>query len=50
MTAAHDDITITEFIMDDYPVVHVLWQRGDLWMRPSDGPDATLLKLTRDQE
>ena len=48
MTAAHDDITITEFTMDDYPVVHVLWQRGDLWMRPSDGPDATLLKLTRD--
>ena len=34
--------------MDDYAVVHVLWQRGDLWMRPSDGPEATLLKLTRD--
>ena len=41
-------ITIREFTMDDYPVVHVLWQRGDLWMRPSDGPEATLLKLTRD--
>ena len=34
--------------MNDYPVVHVLWQLGDLWMRPSDGPEATLLKLTRD--
>ena len=43
-------ITIAEFTMDDYAVVHVLWQRGDLWMRPSDGPDATLLKLTRDPE
>ena len=44
----HDDIAIAEFTMDDYAVVHVLWQRGDLWMRPSDGPEATLLKLTRD--
>jgi ribosomal protein S18 acetylase RimI-like enzyme len=50
MRAARDDVTISEFIMDDYPVVHVLWQRGDLWMRPSDGPEATLLKLTRDPE
>ena len=41
-------ITIREFTMDDYPVVHVMWQRGDLWMRPSDGPEATALKLTRD--
>ncbi len=41
-------LTITEFAMDDYAVVHVLWQRGDLWMRPSDGPEATLLKMTRD--
>ena len=44
----HDVITIGEFGMDDYPVAHVLWQRGDLWMRPSDDPEATLLKLTRD--
>jgi ribosomal protein S18 acetylase RimI-like enzyme len=50
MPTAGDDITISEFTMDDYPVVHVLWQRGDLWMRPSDGPDATRLKLTRDGE
>ena len=50
MPAARNDITIAEFSMDDYPVVHVLWQRGDLWMRPSDGPEATLLKLTRDPE
>ena len=50
MPAVRDDITIAEFTMDDYPVVHVLWQRGDLWMRPSDGPEATLLKLTRDPE
>ena len=41
-------VSISEFTMDDYPVVHVLWQRADLWMRPSDGPEATLLKLTRD--
>ena len=46
--AQRDDISIAEFSMDDYAVVHVLWQRGDLWMRPSDGPQATLLKLTRD--
>ena len=32
----------------DYPVVYVLWQRGDLWMRPSDGPEQTRLKLARD--
>ena len=43
-----EPVTIQEFSMDDYAVVHVLWQRGDLWMRPSDGPEATLLKLTRD--
>ncbi|MBE0528983.1 MAG: GNAT family N-acetyltransferase, partial [Thermoleophilia bacterium] len=42
------EVTIAEFTMDDYPVVHVLWQRGDLWMRPSDGPEATLLQLARD--
>ena len=42
------EVTIAEFTMDDYPVVHVLWQRGGLWMRPSDGPEATLLKLARD--
>ena len=41
-------VTVEEFSMDDYAVVHVLWQRGDLWMRPSDGPEATLLKLSRD--
>jgi ribosomal protein S18 acetylase RimI-like enzyme len=46
--AQRDDIDIAEFSMDDYAVVHVLWQRGDLWMRPSDGPEATRLKLTRD--
>ena len=44
----HAAVTIGEFTMDDYPVVHVLWQRGDLWMRPSDGPEQTLLKLARD--
>jgi len=48
MPTTGGDITIADFAMDDYPVVHVLWQRGDLWMRPSDGPEATLLKLTRD--
>jgi ribosomal protein S18 acetylase RimI-like enzyme len=48
MPSSRDDVIITEFSMDDYAVVHVLWQRGDLWMRPSDGPEATLLKLTRD--
>jgi ribosomal protein S18 acetylase RimI-like enzyme len=48
MPTTGGDITIADFTMDDYPVVHVLWQRGDLWMRPSDGPEATLLKLARD--
>ncbi|HEY5387375.1 MAG TPA: GNAT family N-acetyltransferase [Thermoleophilia bacterium] len=48
MPADRDAIIIAEFTTDDYPVVHVVWQRGDLWMRPSDGPEATLLKLTRD--
>jgi hypothetical protein len=50
VSRALDDIGIAESTMDDYPVVHVLWQRGDLWMRPSDGLAATLLKLRRDPE
>ena len=43
-------VTIEPFTMDDYPVVHMLWQRSDLCMRPSDGPEQTLLKLARDPE
>ena len=39
---------IEPFTMDDLPVVHVLWQRSGLLMRPSDGPEQTLLKLARD--
>ncbi len=50
MESADHGVTIGEFSMDDYPVVHVLWQRGDLWIRPSDGPAATLLKLARDPD
>jgi len=46
--ASPPSVTVEEFGMDDYAVVHVLWQRGDLWMRPSDGPEATRLKLSRD--
>jgi ribosomal protein S18 acetylase RimI-like enzyme len=46
---AHD-VRIEQFSMEDFPVVHVLWQRSDLWMRPSDGPEATQLKLQRDPE
>jgi GNAT superfamily N-acetyltransferase len=41
-------VTVEPFTMDDFPVVHVLWQRSGLWMRPSDGPEQTLLKLARD--
>ena len=48
MSSPQSDITITEFTMDDYAVVHVLWQRAGLWMRPSDGPGETLRKLARD--
>ena len=43
-------VTIELFTMDDFPVVHVLWQRSGLCMRPSDGPEQTLLKLARDPE
>ncbi|MEI6727968.1 MAG: GNAT family N-acetyltransferase [Actinomycetes bacterium] len=43
-------VTIEPFTMDDYPVVHVLWQRAGLCVRPSDGPEQTLLKLARDRE
>ncbi len=50
MTTTRDTISIDRFTMDDFPVVHVLWQRADLWMRPSDGPEETLLKLTRDPD
>jgi ribosomal protein S18 acetylase RimI-like enzyme len=50
MPTDRNDITIVELTMDDFPVLHDLWQRGDLWMRPSDGPEATLLKLQRDPE
>jgi ribosomal protein S18 acetylase RimI-like enzyme len=47
-TADQAAVTIAAFSMDDYAVVHVLWQRSGLEVRPSDGPDATLLKLSRD--
>lgn len=47
-TPSSAGVVIEEFSMDDYAVVHVLWQRGDLWMRPSEGREATLLKLARD--
>jgi len=50
VTPAPSDIIITEFTMADYPTVHVLWQRSGLWMRPSDGPEATALKLERDPD
>jgi len=50
MPVAADPITITEFTTADYPVVHVLWQRGELGIGPSDGPQQTLLKLARDPE
>lgn len=50
MTATPSDILITEFTMADHPTVHVLWQRSGLWMRPSDGPEATALKLERDPD
>jgi len=30
MPAARNDVTIAEFTMEDYPVVHILWQRGDV--------------------
>ena len=43
-----DTVTIEQFSMDDYAVVHVLWQRSGLEVRPSEGPDTALLKLTRD--
>ena len=50
MDTARADITISDFTMDDYAVVYVLWQRGGLWMRPSDGPGQMLLKLERDPQ
>jgi len=43
-------VTIDDFTMDDFPVVHVLWQRAGLWMRPSDGADEVLRKLARDPD
>ena len=43
-------VTIEPFAMDDFALVHVLWQRSGLCMRPSDGPEQTLLKLARDPE
>jgi ribosomal protein S18 acetylase RimI-like enzyme len=50
VTGSSADITIGEFAMGDYPAVYALWQRGDLWVRPSDGPQAMLLKLARDPQ
>ncbi len=47
-TADQAAVTIAEFSMDDYAVVHVLWQRSGLEIRPSEDPDKMLLKLTRD--
>ncbi len=43
-------VVIDEFTMDDFAVVHVLWQRSDLWMRPSDGREQVQLKMTRDPD
>jgi ribosomal protein S18 acetylase RimI-like enzyme len=45
-----DDIHVTEFIMDDFAAVYELWERSGLWMRPSDGAQATRLKLARDPD
>ena len=39
-------MVIDEFTMDDFAVVHVLWQRSDLWMRPSDGREQVQLKMS----
>lgn len=47
-TADQAAVTVEEFTMDDYAVVHVLWQRSGLEIRPSEGPERTQLKLTRD--
>ncbi len=48
MSTASTSISIETFVMDDYPLVHVLWQRSGLFMRPSDDRKETALKLTRD--
>ena len=45
-----EDIRIEPFTMDDYAVVHVLWQRSDLWMRPSDGPAEVERLMERDRD
>jgi ribosomal protein S18 acetylase RimI-like enzyme len=47
-TADQAAVTVEEFTMDDYALVHVLWQRSGLEIRPSEGPDLTLLNLQRD--
>jgi ribosomal protein S18 acetylase RimI-like enzyme len=50
MSAERHQVAISEFAMGDFPSVHELWQRAGLWMRPSDGPEATALKLERDPD
>ena len=50
MSTTSTGITIEDFTMDDYALVHVLWQRAGMFMRPSDDRSATLLKLTRDPD
>jgi ribosomal protein S18 acetylase RimI-like enzyme len=43
-------VTVTEYTPADYDAVYGLWERGDLWLRPSDGRDQVALKLTRDPD
>jgi ribosomal protein S18 acetylase RimI-like enzyme len=48
MGAANDDVRIGPFTLDNLDEVRALWEATDMWLRPSDGPRETLLKLTRD--
>lgn len=44
------ELRLREFTMADYEAVDVLWRRAGLWMRPSDGAEQVVLKLTRDPD
>jgi ribosomal protein S18 acetylase RimI-like enzyme len=43
-------ISLGEYDPDEYEAVHRLWERSDLWLRPSDGREQVALKLTRDPD
>ena len=50
MSTRQATVMVGTFKMDDFALVHVLWQRAGVFMRPSDGRAETLRKVERDPD